>query len=119
MNGNGLVGLDSGNGIPSAAGPNDLDTHGLVSIWFAQSESQWQFALRQIARSGLDHPKKALTLICFEGDLGADAVPVRPCAHSPHAQHVILIRIVIAQQTGRPMVVHDQQVEIAIVVEVG
>src|SRR5450755_1897379 len=118
LNRNELVGLDTCHEILLADGPHDGQTHRLARLGFAQPEGERQFALRQLARTGFHHAKKPLAFVGFYCHVCADAVTVRARAHSFHSEHVVLVAVVIAQQSSRPIVGGDEQIEVAVIVEV-
>ena len=62
----------------------------------------------QVARTSLHHAEESRALAGFHRYLRADAIPIRPRSYSFHSQHVVLIAIVVAQQSSRPVVGGDE-----------
>jgi len=118
LHGDELIGLDVGDRFLPPAGPYDLQTHDPPFFRFTEAEGQWHLALREIARTGFHHLKKADTLVGLQRDFGADTVSVRFCADSLHLEHIVLVPIVISKQPHRSIVGAEQQVKVTIVVKI-
>ena len=74
--------------------------------------------MREIAGTGLDHGEKVHSSVRSYGDLGADAVAVGSSANGLHPQHVVLVAVVVSQQSRRAVVGGDQQIKIAVVIKI-
>jgi hypothetical protein len=98
--------------------PKDFQANCLARHGLPEPEGEWQFALGQIAGTGLHHSKQPGAIGRFGKYFCAYAIPIRPHAYESYPQHVILAPIVIAQQPHSSIVRGNQQIEIAVVVEV-
>ena len=116
---NELIRLNIRERIFLPAGPHDGEADFPAFFRLAQPEGERQFALRQIARTGLHHAKQPGALARRSPYLGADAVAIGARADGLHAQHVVLVAVVVAQQSRRAIVGGDHQIQVAVVVEIG
>src|SRR6185437_435234 len=113
-----LVGFDFGNEVLLAAGPHDGQADRLALLRLAQTERERQLALGQVARPSLYHGGEPRAFAGLYRYLGPDAVTIGPRAHGFHPQHVVLVAIVVAQQSGRTTIGGNQKVEVAVIVEI-
>ena len=84
----------------------------------AEAERQRQLALREIAGAGLDHLPRRGARGAGHARERADGVAVRLRADEFHAQPVVALAAVVAQQPRRAVVGGDEQIRIAVAVVV-
>src|SRR3954454_6953598 len=102
--------------LDRATGPLDFDGSG--DGLGAQAEGESQVALRAVAGAAAD-AVPLLARLAFDADDGADAVAIRLRAHGADGEPVIAIAAVIAEKVGGAVVGGDEQVEVAVMVDVG
>src|SRR5688572_23008199 len=101
--------------LGAPAGPADLEAVGLPCA--PEPEVLPEVALRQVARACLDLPELSLAP-GYEAYPCADAASVALFPYRPYHQRRTAIASVVAQKVGALAVVGDQQVQVAIVVDV-
>src|ERR1017187_3228893 len=101
--------------LSRTAGP--LHIYGRDRRIAAQAERQRQFALRAVTRSAADHVP-LLAGRALDAHHGTYAVAVRPDPAQPHAQPVVAIAAVVAEKIGGAVVGGDQNVQVAVLVEI-
>src|SRR5689334_12181002 len=111
----GLISGNVGELVDLAAGPLHLDC--VCPFFVGQAEGHGQFTLREITRSALDHLP---LLILSRGHAydSANAITVRPGTFQLDSQAVIRSALVV-EEKSTAAVGGDQQVEGAVIVDVG
>src|SRR5713101_3972869 len=106
--------------LGAAVRPLDHDAVGLVFL--AEAESERQFGLRKIAGAALYHPRLG-DASAFETDNRSDGVAIRLGAGEAEADAVApALRIedlIVAEEISRTVVGGEEQVEVAVAIEVG
>src|ERR1039457_5246 len=98
-----------------AAGPHHFQVGGRMR---AQSEGKGQIALRAVAGAAAHHVP-LFAACAFHPNHRADPIAIRFRTCQTNAQPMVAVAAVIAQKNRRSVVGGDQDVQIAVVVEIG
>src|SRR5471030_386038 len=109
-----LVGRYVPNLLFAPAGPFHLDGRSVV---FAKPESQGQVALRTVARSAANGVP-LLAPGALHAHHGPDTVAIRLGPGQSHAQQVVAVAAVIAEQVSRSVVGGNQKIQVAVMVKI-
>src|SRR5205823_73547 len=85
--------------------------------FFSQTEGEHQFALREITGSAAQHLPLLFAGI-LNSDHSANAVAVGTCAPQLYAQGVVPISTVISKQKRRTGIGGDEEVQIAVIINI-
>src|ERR1700733_850727 len=98
-----LVRFDVGNRLSPSTRPYDFNGDNFIFRWLSQAKCKGKLALREIAGSGPYHVEEPHTIRHPHCDLCSYAIPVGPNTDSFHSQHVVLIPVIVSEQSSRPI----------------
>src|SRR5271166_5864224 len=102
--------------VDAAAGPLDYHTVDLVAL--SDAERDWQLGLRQITRTAADHARLVAGAV-KQANHSADRIPVGLGPLQLEANAAIAIGDVGAEQVGITAVGGNENVEVAVAIEIG